>query len=68
MVKNNILYSKQFGFQNGHSMDYAVVQLVDQIMESFVNNKYTLGELIDLLKAIDTADQSILLKNSNYMV
>ena len=29
--RNNILYSKQFGFQNSHSTDHAVVQLVDQI-------------------------------------
>ena len=34
LIENNILYSKQFGFQNGHSTDHAVVQLVDQIIES----------------------------------
>ena len=33
-MENNILSSKQFGFQNGHSTDHAVVQLVDQIIES----------------------------------
>ena len=56
LIKNNILYSKQFGFQNGHSADHAVVQLVDQIIESFENNKYTLGVFIDLAKAFDTVD------------
>ena len=49
LIENDILYSKQFGFQNGHSTDHAVVQLVDQIIESFENNKYTLGVFIDLL-------------------
>ena len=39
LIKNNILYSKQFGFQNGHSTDHAVVHLVGQITESFENNK-----------------------------
>ena len=35
LIENNILYSKQLGFQNGHSTDNAVVQLVNKIIESF---------------------------------
>ena len=58
LIKNNVLYYKQFGFQKSHSTDDAVVQLVDQITLSFENNKYTPGVLIDLSTAFDTADKA----------
>ena len=58
----NILYDKQFGFLAGHSTDHAVAQLVDQIYEAFEKNEYTLGLFIDLSKAFDTVDHSVLLR------
>ena len=31
LTDNSILYKKQFGFQEGHSTEHAIAQLVDQI-------------------------------------
>ena len=35
LLNNNILYEKQFGFQENHSIDHAIIQLVDHISNSF---------------------------------
>ena len=62
LMKNNILYSKQFGFLKGHSMEHAIIQLIDQINNNFENNGFTIGAFIDLSKAFDTVDHRSLLK------
>ena len=55
-MKNNILYSEQFGFQKGHSTEHAIVQLIDQININFENNDRTIGVFTDLSKAFDTVN------------
>ena len=62
LTTNEILYKKQLGFQKGHSTEHAIIQLIDQIINSFEKNHFTLGIFIDLSKAFDTVDHSILIK------
>ena len=63
LSENNDLYEKQFGFQAAHSTDHAVIQLINQILETFNENEHTIGICIDLSKPFDTADHHLLLKN-----
>ena len=60
---NNILYKKQFGFQEKYSTEHVIMPLVNQI------NLYILGTLIGLSKAFDIVDHKILInKLENYRV
>ena len=54
LSEHNLLYQKQFGFQQGQSTEHAVMQLIDQINDKLEKNCFTFGIFIDLSAAFDT--------------
>ena len=66
LINNNILYTKLFGFQKEHSTEHAILQLTNQLIQSFDRDEFTIGIFIDLSKAFDTVDHTILLKKLAY--
>src|SRR4029077_14099319 len=61
ITKHNILYKNQFGFRKYHSIELALTKLIDIITKSLDAKAYTCCLFIDLKKAFDTVDISILL-------
>ena len=59
--KNNIIYSLQFGFWQHYSTLYALLNLTEATMKALDDGNFACGIFVDLRKAFDTVDHSILL-------
>lgn len=60
--QNNVFYEFQYGFRQGSSTETAISELLDDVIRG-IDNKQVVGALfLDLRKAFDTLNHSILLR------
>ena len=63
---NNYFYKNQYGFREEHSTELAANELIDRVLEDLDKKRNPIVVFMDLSKAFDTLDHSILLKKLEY--
>ena len=58
--KHHILFKSQYGFRENFSTQHAILDIVSKIQNNMDKGLYSRGVFIDLKKAVDTVDHSIL--------
>lgn len=66
LESQNILFNSQYGFRNGHSTIQAATELITDVLNGFEAKEYSIGVFLDLSKAFDTIDHSMLLKKLEF--
>ena len=59
---NKLFNDNQYGFRTGLSTEYATIELTDRIISNMDRNEIPFSIFLDLSKAFDTLDHSILLQ------
>ena len=65
-VENELFFNHQYRFRSGHSTELAALELTDIIITALDNHNTPMNIFLDLSKAFDTFDHTILLDKRLY--
>ena len=62
LKKHKLLYDSQYGFRSKRLCEQAIIELVSSILQAKNQNQHSAAMFLDLSKAFDTLDHTILLR------
>ena len=66
LVKNNLVFEKQYGFRSNCSTNHALISITERIKDFVDSGNHVCGIFIDLEKAFDTVNHEILCEKLNF--
>ena len=66
LLQYHILFDNQYSFRQNHSTYMALLETIDRVSDALDKKRTTVGVFIDLSKAFDTVDHTILLNKLDY--
>ena len=61
LERNNILYNSQYGFRTNHNCEQVIMELVLRLLHARERGEHSVGIFLDLSKAFDTLNHTVLL-------
>ncbi|XP_065662580.1 uncharacterized protein LOC136085218 [Hydra vulgaris] len=62
LEKHKFIYKHQYGFRNKHSTTHSLIEITEKIRQAIDNKHFACGVFIDIRKAFDTVEHTILLE------
>ena len=66
LKRYKLMYDSQYGFRKEHSTEFAALELIDRILTRMDNKEIPINIYLDLSKAFDTLDHSILINKLEF--
>jgi len=63
---HRVFFERQFGFRRSHSTIHTLLNIVERIRKSLDDGNFVCGVFVDLQKAFDTVDHSILISKLDH--